>query len=58
VPPRQYLGADAYRKDWVDFLAFFKGAPKLEITDLAVGVEGNLSFNHSIQRVSGTDKKG
>jgi hypothetical protein len=39
-------------------LAFFKGAPKLEITDLAVGVEGNLSFSHSIQRVSGTDTKG
>ncbi len=24
VPPRQYLGADAYRKDWVDFFATSK----------------------------------
>jgi ketosteroid isomerase-like protein len=58
VPPRQYLGADAYRKDWVNFLAFFKGAPKLEVTDLAVTVEGNLGFSHSIQRVSGMDANG
>ena len=58
VPPRQYLGADAYRKDWKDFLASFKGRPKFDITDLAIAVEGNLGFSHSIQRVRGTDTKG
>ena len=58
VPPREYLGADAYRKDWMEFLAFFKGAPKLEITDLGVTVEGNLGFSHSIQRVTGTAANG
>jgi ketosteroid isomerase-like protein len=57
VPPRQYLGADAYRKDWVDFFANFKGPPKFDITDLAIAVEGNLGFSHSIQRVRGTDTK-
>jgi hypothetical protein len=25
IPPRQYLGANAYRKDWTDFLAIFSG---------------------------------
>ena len=58
VPPRQYFGADAYRKDWVDFLAMFKGPPKFDITDLSIAAEGNLGFSHSIQRVRGTDTKG
>ena len=57
-PPRQYLGADAFRKDWVNFLASFKGRPKFDLTDLAISVEGNLGFSHSIQRVRGTDTKG
>jgi ketosteroid isomerase-like protein len=55
VPPRQYLGANAYRKDWVDFFAMFKGPPKIDITDLGITAEGNLGFSHSIQRVRGTD---
>ena len=25
IPPRQYVGADAYRKDWEGFLAFLAG---------------------------------
>ena len=58
VPPRQYVGADAYRKDWVELLGMFKGPPKFDITDLAITVEGNLGFSHSIQHVSGTDTKG
>ena len=58
VPPRQYLGANAYRKDWVDFLAIFSGPPKFDITDLSIAAEGNLGFSHSIQRVRGSDTKG
>ena len=58
VPPRQYVGADAYRKDWAELLGMFKGPPKFSITDLAITVEGNLGFSHSIQHVSGTDTKG
>ena len=58
MPPRQYLGANAYRKDWVDFLAIFSGPPKFDITDLSIAAEGNLGFSHSIQRVRGSDTKG
>ena len=58
VPPREYLGADAYRRDWMEFLHLFKGVPKFEITDLGVTVEGNLGFSHSIQRVAGTSTNG
>lgn len=28
VPRKQNRGADAYRKDWVDFFSHFKGTPK------------------------------
>ena len=58
VPPRQYAGAKAYRKDWEGFLALFNGSPKFEITDLNVVAVGPLGYGHSIQRVSGTDAKG
>ena len=58
VPPRQYVGAKAYRKDWEDFLALFKGPPKFEITDLQITAADPLGYSHSIQHVSGTDTKG
>jgi uncharacterized protein (TIGR02246 family) len=58
VPPRQYLGADAYRKDWQEFFSMFKGAPKFSITDLQIEAAGTLGYSHSIQHVSGTDMKG
>ena len=57
VPPRQYLGADAYRKDWQDFFALFKGPVKFRITDLDIEATGPLGYSHSIQHVSGTDMK-
>jgi ketosteroid isomerase-like protein len=58
VPPRQYLGASAYRKDWIDLFAAFKGTPTFEITDLSVTADGNVAFSHSIQHLSGADTKG
>jgi len=58
VPPRQYVGAAAYRKDWEDFLAIFKGPLKFAISDLAIMAGRTLAYSHSIQRVSGTDTKG
>jgi ketosteroid isomerase-like protein len=58
VPPRQHLGADAYRKAWAGFFAHFSGTPKIAITDLAITVDGKLGFSHSIQHVTGADKQG
>lgn len=58
VPRAEYLGADAYRKDWVDFFTHFRGVPKIAITDLGITVDGNLGFSHSFQRVTGTDTQG
>ena len=58
VPPRQHIGADAYRKAWLGFFSHFKGRPKIAITDLGITVNGNLGFSHSIQRVTGIGMQG
>jgi uncharacterized protein (TIGR02246 family) len=58
VPPRQYVGAAAYRKDWQTFLDNFEGPITVELTDLDVAADRNLAYSHSIQRVAGTDKQG
>ena len=58
VPPRQYIGAAAYRKDWQTFLDTFEGPITVELTDLGVAADRNLAYSHSIQRVAGTDKQG
>jgi uncharacterized protein (TIGR02246 family) len=58
VPPRQYVGAAAYRKDWQTFLDSFDGPITVELTDLDVAADRNLAYSHSIQRVAGTDKHG
>jgi ketosteroid isomerase-like protein len=57
VPPRQYVGADAYRKDFEGFVGLFKGSFKFEITDLSVTTDGSLGYGHSIQRIVGTSTK-
>ncbi len=58
VPPRQYLGSDAYRKDWQEFLDMYSGMPKMEITDLTVGSSGDLGYSHQIVHITGALKKG
>ena len=58
VPPRQYSGVKAYRKDWEDFLGMFKGPVKFELSDLHVFASGMTGFGYSIQHISGTDAKG
>jgi uncharacterized protein (TIGR02246 family) len=58
VPPRQYVGAAAYRKDWQTLLGNFEGPITVELTDFDVAADRNLAYSHSIQRVAGTDKQG
>ena len=58
VPPRQYVGAAAYRQDWQNFLGSFDGPITVELTDLDVVADRNLAYSHSIQHVAGTDKQG
>jgi uncharacterized protein (TIGR02246 family) len=58
VPPRQYAGWAAYRKDWQDLFAAFPGPVKASITDLAVTVVGPVAYSHSIQPSAFTAKDG
>jgi ketosteroid isomerase-like protein len=58
IPPRQYVGAAAYRKDWEGFLKTFAGPVKFELTDLAVSTDGTIGYGHSAQHVLGKDAKG
>ena len=58
VPPRQYVGAAAYRKDWQEFLDSFAGPITVELSDLAIATDHSLAYGHSIQHVVGTDKQG
>ena len=58
VPPRQYVGAAAYRKDWQEFLDSFNGPITDELSDLDITADDNLAYGHSIQHVVGTDKQG
>ncbi|WP_448699303.1 YybH family protein [Mucilaginibacter sp. AW1-3] len=58
VPRKEYRGADIYRKYWVEMFSHFKDKPKITISDLGITVEGNIGFNHSFQRIKGTDLQG
>ena len=58
VPPRQYVGWKAYKKDWEDFLALFDGPISFELTDLHITTVGTLGYGHSIQRVTGRMRDG
>jgi ketosteroid isomerase-like protein len=58
IPPRQYVGSDAYKKDWQGFLAGCQGPVKVEMTDLSVVADGKLGYGHSIQRLRCTTPKG
>jgi uncharacterized protein (TIGR02246 family) len=58
VPPRQYIGWTAYKKDWDDFFAAFPGPAEIKITDLDVAVGGDIAYGHCIQHATMTDKAG
>ena len=57
VPPRQYVGAAAYRRDWQTFFDSFEGPITVELSDLDIAADRNLAYSHSIQRVAGSDKQ-
>jgi ketosteroid isomerase-like protein len=58
IPPRQYVGVNAYREDWKSVLASFNGPIGAQISDLRITSSSNLGFGHSIQHITGTDHSG
>jgi uncharacterized protein (TIGR02246 family) len=49
VPPREYRGSDAYRKDFEGLFATFTGPMKNSISDQTIHVVGSLAYGHNIQ---------
>jgi uncharacterized protein (TIGR02246 family) len=58
VPPLQYVGADAYRKDYEEFLAQYVGPIRIEYRDLHIVAGDDVAFIHTLERVTGTLKNG
>ena len=58
VPPLQYTGADAYRKDYTDFFGQFDGPLRVELRDSHIEAGGNIAFAYGLERISGKLKSG
>lgn len=58
LPPRQYVGAAAFRKDWEGFLAAYPTTVHAEVSDWKTEAEGNLAYGHGVFRTVGPDKDG
>jgi PhnB protein len=58
VPPRQFVGWEAYKKDWEGLFAAFPGAIHDEVSDLHITVVGTAAYGHHIETGYFTDEKG
>ncbi len=58
IPPREYDGADAYKKDWEGFLGSFDGPITFELADLKVVSDGKMALAHYITHLTGKGKDG
>lgn len=54
MPPLQYLGADAYRRNYEVLLAQYRGPIDIELRDLHIIASDGVAFAASLQRISGT----
>ena len=53
VPPLQYVGNAAYRKDYETFLAQYDGPIDVEYRDLRIVAGDDVAFIHTLERISG-----
>jgi ketosteroid isomerase-like protein len=58
IPPLQYAGPAAWRKDLKGFFAAFPGPSHIDLTNLQVVNDSRIGFAHSIQHFAGTAKSG
>ncbi|MBI1731021.1 nuclear transport factor 2 family protein [Candidatus Acetothermia bacterium] len=54
VPPLQYIGADAYRKDYKEFLAQYDGPVDVEFRDTHIVAGDDIAIVYSLEKLSGT----
>jgi uncharacterized protein (TIGR02246 family) len=58
VPPLQYAGYEAYKKDYREFLDQFQGGIEIEYRGLKIVAGDNVAFSRGLERISGTLKSG
>jgi uncharacterized protein (TIGR02246 family) len=58
VPPRQYVGQAAYKKDWENVFAGTVGPVKFSVANLSITAAGTVAYSHSIQTIGWTGKNG
>jgi len=58
VPPLQYTGFEAYKKDYQEFLEQFQDAIDIEYHDLSIIAGDTVAFSRGLERMSGTLKNG
>ena len=58
IPPHQFVGAVAVRRNFLRWFAEYRGDIKLETHDLSVAVSGDVAFAHMLHPDSGTRRSG
>ncbi len=58
VPPLQYVGFEAYRRDYQDFFAQYAGPLRVEMRGLHVSAGDTVAVAFMLERVTGTLKSG
>jgi len=58
VPPLRHVGARQKRRNWAHAFAMFQRPLGYEIRDLTLTLGDDVTFGHSLNRVSGTLKNG
>jgi uncharacterized protein (TIGR02246 family) len=58
VPPLQYTGYDAYKKDYQEFLDQFQGPIDIEYRGLSIVAGDAVAFSRGLERMTGTLKSG
>jgi uncharacterized protein (TIGR02246 family) len=58
VPPLQYVGYEAYRRDYQDFFAQYTGPLRVEMRSVHVATGDTVAVAFMLERVTGTLKSG
>jgi len=57
-PPRAYIGWDAFRGDWKNFLDALKGPISYKLGELTATADDQFGYTHMIQYIRGTTQEG
>lgn len=58
VPPREYVGWDAYKRDWESLLSAFPGPVTDKMSELSITAVGTVAYAHHIEDTQLTQRDG